>query len=106
MKSYWLDDHSVPFATFLAIIQTYYHPEARNDNFEELVEWARAGRGGEKMAVFKAELARLVQGEREGLRLGAIEAAAEYDDWSSDEEFLDWLWQELYPGEPVPGRHA
>jgi hypothetical protein len=102
-RSYWLEDESVPFATFLAVIQTYYHPEARNDNFEELVEVARTGRGGDKMATFKAELSRLVQGDREGLRPGAIEAATEYDDWKTDDEFLGWLWQELYPDEPVPG---
>ncbi|TDD51873.1 hypothetical protein E1263_29710 [Kribbella antibiotica] len=101
-RSYWLEDDSVPFATFLGVIQTYYHPEARNDNFDELVEWARAGRGGEEMATFKEELSRLVQGDREGLRPGAIEAATEYDDWNTDEGFLNWLWQELYPDEPVP----
>jgi hypothetical protein len=105
-KSYWLKDPSAPFATFLAIIQTYYHPEARNKNFEELIEMARAGRGGEEMATFKSELERLVRGDREGLRNGAISDATEYDDWNTDEEFLDWLWQELYPGEPVPGTGA
>jgi hypothetical protein len=103
-KSYWLEDRSVPFATFLAIVQTYYHPEVRNDNFEELVEMARAGLGGERMATFKAELSQLVRGDREGLRPGAIAAATEYDDWATDDELLRWLWQELYPNQPVPTR--
>ncbi|TDW89584.1 hypothetical protein EV137_3380 [Kribbella pratensis] len=103
-KSYWLTDPSVPFATFLTIIQTYYHPEVRNDNFDELVEMARTGRGGEKLATFKAELERLVRGDREGLRAGAISDATAYDDWSTDDEFLAWLWGVLYPGERVPGR--
>jgi hypothetical protein len=102
-SSYWLRDRSAPFATFLAIIQSYYHPESRNDSFDELVEMARSSQGGERMAVFKAELERLVRGDREGLRNGAISDATEYDDWNTDEEFLDWLWRELYPGEPVPG---
>lgn len=92
----------MPFATFLAIIQTYYHPEVRNDNFEELVEMAHAGLGGEQMATFKTELSQLVRGEREGLRPGAIAAATEYDDWKTDDEFLMWLWHELYPDEAVP----
>lgn len=92
----------MPFATFLAIIQSYYHPESRNDSFDELIELARTGRGGERMVIFKAELARLVRGDREGLRAGAISDATEYDDWATDDEFLGWLWGELYPGE-VPG---
>lgn len=64
---------------------------------------ARAGRGGERMATFKTELDRLVRGDREGLRIRAISDATEYDDWKTDEEFLNWLWRELYPNEPVPG---
>jgi hypothetical protein len=100
-SSYWLRDRSVPFATFLAIIQSYYHPESRNDSFDELIEMARSGRGGERMAIFRSELERLVRGDREGLRDGAISEAAEYDDWTTDEEFLAWLWNELYPGETI-----
>ncbi|MFG1907163.1 hypothetical protein [Kribbella sp. NPDC048928] len=100
--SYWLEDKSLPFATFLAVIQTHYHPEVRNDNFEELVEMARAGRGGDRMVIFKDELSRLVRGDREGLRPGAIDTATAYDDWKTDDEFLAWLWKELYPGEPLP----
>lgn len=100
---YWLEDDTVPFATFLRITQTYYHPEVRHDNFAELVQLARHGGGGEKMAVFKRELARLVGGEREGLRPNAISVASGYDDWATDEEFLAWLWKELYPGESIPG---
>lgn len=99
-RSYWLDDKSVPFATFLAVIQAHYHPEAYYDNFPDLVEMARTGRGGERMATFKAELSRLVSGDREGLGPGAISDAAEYD-CASDDEFLQWLWHELYPSEPV-----
>ena len=32
IRMYWLEDDEVPFATFLRIIQTYYHPENRHDN--------------------------------------------------------------------------
>lgn len=100
---YWLEDESVPFATFLRVVQTYYHPEVRHDNFAELVEMARQGGGGETMTVFKRELAQLVAGDREGLRPNAIGVASGYDDWATDDEFLGWLWGELYPGEGVPG---
>jgi len=102
VRWYWLEDRTVPFATFLGIIQTYYHPEVRLDNFCELVGLARSGRGGVEMVTFKEELARLVSGDRQGLRPNAILNAAEYDDWSSDDEFLTWLWSELYPNEALP----
>lgn len=101
-RMYWLEDRSVPFATFLATIQNHYHPDSDRDAFDELVELARSGRGGERMAIFKAELARLVGGDRDGLRPNAISVAASYDEWATDDEFLTWLWNELYPGEPVP----
>lgn len=55
------------------------------------------------MLIFKDELSRLVRGDREGLRPGAIDTATAYDDWKTDDEFLAWLWKELYPGEAVPG---
>ncbi|MFI5734032.1 hypothetical protein ACIA49_28210 [Kribbella sp. NPDC051587] len=105
-RMYWLEDDAVPFATFLQIIQTYYHPEVRHDNFAELVQLARQDGGGDKMAAFKQELAQLVSGGREGLRPNAIGIASGYDDWATDEEFLAWLWNELYPSEPVPSSAA
>jgi hypothetical protein len=57
------------------------------------------------MAVFREELTRLVSGDRDGLRPDAIHAAADYDEWSTDEEFLEWLWTELYPGESPSSSH-
>ena len=99
---YWLEDDSVSFATFLTVIQAYYHPEVRLDNFDELIQLARRGEGGERMAIFKDELTRLLVGDREGLRPTAISVAAGYDDWATDDEFLEWLWHELYPDEPAP----
>lgn len=101
-RMYWLEDETVPFASFLRTIQTFYHPEVRDDNFAELVQLARSGGGGEKMAVFKRELGQLAGGQRDGLRPNAISVAAGYDEWATDDEFLTWLWKELYPGEPVP----
>jgi hypothetical protein len=103
IERYWLDDASVPFGTFLRYMETYYHPEIYYDNFESLVARAKLGDGGGPgMAIFKDELVRLLKGDREGLHPLAIATAAEYDDWKSDDEFLRWLWHDLYPSEPAP----
>ncbi|WP_405064352.1 hypothetical protein OG474_22600 [Kribbella sp. NBC_01505] len=100
---YWLDDESVPFGTFLRYLQTYYGPEVHNDNYESLVARARlADPDDAGMATFKNELVRLLKGDREGLHPMAIFTAAEYDDWDTDDEFLRWLWNELYPSELAP----
>ncbi|WP_427896294.1 hypothetical protein ACQHIV_20405 [Kribbella sp. GL6] len=100
---YWLTDPTVPFATFLGVLDTYYNPEIRNDQFEKLVRRAQRDRPDDvEMAAFKTEFVRLLQGDREGLRPGAIDTAAEYDDFDTDDEFLAWLWHELYPNEPLP----
>ncbi|MGZ0147884.1 hypothetical protein ACXJJ3_12510 [Kribbella sp. WER1] len=100
---YWLKDKGAPFATFLGVVQAYYHPEVRNENFALMSQRARsAGPDDVEWATFKKEFVQLLQGHREGLRPGAIDVAAEYDEWSSDDEFLAWLWHELYPDEPMP----
>ncbi|TDO67431.1 hypothetical protein EV651_103343 [Kribbella sp. VKM Ac-2571] len=104
IERYWLDDKSVPFGTLLRYLEKYYSPEVHYDNFEYLVSRARlADPADGDMATFKSELARVLRGDREGLHPQAIITAAEYDEWGSDEEFLAWLWGELYPGEEVPG---
>ncbi|WP_344237368.1 hypothetical protein [Kribbella hippodromi] len=85
------------------MLNTYYHPEIRNDNYEVLIERARENRPDDaKIATFKAELTQVLQGHREGLPDDAIDLATAYDDWDTDEEFLAWLWHELYPDEAVP----
>jgi hypothetical protein len=100
---YWLKDKNAPFATFLNVLQAYCHPEVRHDNYAMLIERAKEGRPDDaKMATFKQELIQLLQGHREGLRPGAIDVAAAYDDFDTDDEFLAWLWHELYPDEPAP----
>jgi hypothetical protein len=104
IERYWLDDKSAPFGTFLRYLEKYYSPEVHYDNFELLVERARLGDPEDTgMATFKGEFSRLLRGDREGLHPQAIATAAEYDDGNTDDEFLGWLWRELYPREPVPG---
>ncbi|QNE18141.1 hypothetical protein F1D05_09875 [Kribbella qitaiheensis] len=100
---YWLDDKSVPFGTFLRYMEKYYHPEIRNDNYDALVARARLSDPGDVgLATFKSELGSLLKGNREGIHRLAIVTAAGYDDWDTDDEFLAWLWYELFPSEPVP----
>jgi hypothetical protein len=100
---YWLKDKTAPFATLLNILDSYYHPEIRNENFESLIRRAQRQRSDDtRMATFKQELTQVLQGHREGLPPGAIDLATAYDDWDTDEEFLAWLWHELYPNEAVP----
>jgi hypothetical protein len=102
---YWLKDKSAPFATFLNIVQAYYHPEVRNDNFDDLSLRAKNDPADDpRMAIFKEEFARLLEGDREGLPPDALGIAAEYEE-HTDEEFLVWLWGTLYADEPVPGHH-
>jgi hypothetical protein len=77
-------------------------PKSAGD-YESLVARAKLGDPGDVgMATFKNELVRLLKGDREGLHPLAIVTAAEYDDWKTDDEFLRWLWHELYPSEPAP----
>lgn len=99
----WMRNKEAPFATFLSFIYSYYHPEARDDNFDALVQAAQQTESVDAdMGVFKHELTRLLEGDCEGLPPGAVHLAAEYDDFASDDEFLVWLWHQLYPKEPVP----
>jgi hypothetical protein len=103
IERYWLDDHSVPFGMFLRFMEIYYNPEVRNGLYDSLVARAKLGDGGgPDMVIFKDELVRLLKGDREGLHPLAIATAAEYDDWDTDDEFLRWLWHDLYPSEPAP----
>ncbi|GAA3138077.1 hypothetical protein GCM10010530_67890 [Kribbella aluminosa] len=84
-------------------MEIYYHPEIYYDNYESLVARAKLGDPADaSMAAFKEEFTRLLKGDREGLHPLAIATAAEYDDWKTDTEFLEWLWSDLYPSEPAP----
>lgn len=103
IEMYWLKDKGAPFATFLGVIGAYYHPEIRSYKFPQLVQRAQEDRPDDtQMATFKAEFVRLLEGDREGLHPEALDAATEYDEWDTDDEFLNWLWHELYPNERPP----
>ncbi|WP_427887391.1 hypothetical protein ACQHIV_30990 [Kribbella sp. GL6] len=100
---YWLTHPDTPFATFLSVVQTHLHSEADPDNFSALKRRAEADRPDDsELQTFKAEFARLLQGDRDGLPRDALSLAADGDDWTTEDEFFVWLWQELYPGEALP----
>jgi hypothetical protein len=102
ISRYWLTDKNAPFATVLNFLDAYYHPEVHDDNFHRLVQRAALARDDDiELADFKRGLVQLLLGEREGLHPKALSTAAAYDQ-SSDDEFLKWLWHELYPSEPLP----
>jgi hypothetical protein len=101
---YWLKHRDAPFATFLAVVQAHLHSEADPDNFAALKRRVQADRVGDtELQTFRAELSRLLTGERQDLPSDAISLAADGDNWENDDEFLVWLWQQLYPNETVPG---
>ncbi len=100
---YWLKHRDAPFATFLSVVQTHLHSEADPGNFSALKRRAQGDRQDDtELQTFKAEFLRLLKGERDGLTGDALSLAADGDDWKTDDEFLVWLWRELYPGEALP----
>ena len=102
---YWLKHRDAPFATFLAVVQTHLHSEADPDNFSALKRRVQGDRADDaELQTFKGDLSRLLRGDREGLPSDAISLAADGDEWNTDDEFLLWLWQQLYPNVPVPHR--
>lgn len=101
MRHYWLDDPDAPFRTLLCVVGTYCHPEAGPDAHGDLVRLARTRPDDTEMRVFKDELRRVLTGDTEGLHPDAMFTAACYGD-GTDHAFARRLWQQLYPGEPVP----
>jgi hypothetical protein len=102
---YWLKHRDAPFATFLSVVQTHLHSEADPDNLLALKRRAQADRTDDtELQTFKAEFSRLLKGDREELPSDALSLAADGDGWKTDDEFLQWLWQQLYPDQPVPTR--
>lgn len=96
--AFWRRDPHAPYATFLATIETYLHPES-----EDLPLLRRAVRRTdlEEMRVFNEELRQVVR-DPSVLPEGPLFLAAAYED-GSDRRFLDNLWRELYGDEPADG---
>jgi len=104
VKPYWRGDTEkvVPFSTLLSFVEKFYHPEIRNDNYDVLISRARKNRADDSdMKRFKQDLTALLTGDREGLHPQALTQAAWYDE-EDDTAFLQRLWRDLYPDEPIP----
>lgn len=106
IAKYWFDDRAAPYSTLLRIVDTYCHPEVRHDNYESLIRRAQNPSADDaEIRTFKDELTRLLEGDLAHLHPQALTTATWYDE-DSDEEFLQKLWQDLYPDEPVPSPEA
>lgn len=106
VKPYWRKDtaRTVPFSALLSMVEAYYHPEVRHDNYPALISRARKNRPDDAdMQRFKQDLISLLTGDREGLHPQALTQASWYDE-EDDTAFLKQLWLDLYPDEPVPDR--
>lgn len=99
---FWQYEPEAPFATLLSIIETYCHPEAYDEAYDDFKEVVRLPDPGPVFTRFKDELRQAI---RDPGRLpdGALFRAAVFAD-GSDEKFLTRLWRDLYPDEPVPLR--
>jgi hypothetical protein len=93
---YWERHPDGLFATLIAVVATYLHPE--NYDLDSLKELANRN-DDEKMRAFKRELRQAVRdpGQLPGDELWEC---VEYGD-GSDEAFLRRLWHDLYGDEPL-----
>lgn len=99
---YWLKEKSIPFSVFLNILQAYYHPEVYHDGFPELVERVKQNHpDDQEIRTFKEQFGSIIEGDRVGLHLQAIDTAAEFND-QTETAFLIRLWRELYPEDEIP----
>lgn len=97
---FWEAHPDAPYATLLRLIETYCHPEAYNDVYDDLKEAVRLPGHSPDFDVFKDELRRALEHPDE-LPEGALYDSAKYSE-RSGEDFLAQLWRDLYPGEPLP----
>lgn len=108
VKPYWHGDPErlVPFSTLLNVVETYFHPEIRYDNYDELIQRAQLDRPTDlEMQRFKQELTAVIEGRRDGLHPQALTEAAWYDE-DDDTAFLLRMWHDLYPNEAPPSAPA
>jgi hypothetical protein len=102
---FWGDQPELPYATMLAIIETYCHPSSWEGADGQLRVRARRPHDP-TMSSFKSELATTVL-DPTVLHPRSLQEAAEYSD-GSPESFLQNLWDKLYPSEDPyrkpPGR--
>jgi hypothetical protein len=97
---YWRDDPNAPFAQLLGAVETYCHPEAYDEAYDDLIGRARSPVGDEGIQRFKEQLIAALR-DVYAVPEDALYEAAQYDD-GADMAFLRRLWHDLYPDEPSP----
>lgn len=97
---YWQDDPDAPFAVLLDVVETYCHPEAYDQAYDDLKTAVHHPRRDPIFDRFKQQLAAAIADPRR-VPDGALLRAAVYDDGSAY-RFLTRMWGELYPHEPAP----
>lgn len=103
INRYWVGNPETPFYDLLSILSSALHPEAAPQNYEDLKKATRTEPVPEWVTSFKAQLARVLRGDTEGLHPDAILEAAFYEE-DTDAEFLERVWSDLFPDEPLPPR--
>ncbi|HEY3683907.1 MAG TPA: hypothetical protein VGL93_12740 [Streptosporangiaceae bacterium] len=99
-ERFWQHEPDAPFATMLSLIETYCHPEAYDEAYEDFQAAVALPAHDPIFDRFKNELRQAIQ-DPGSVPPGAIDRAAQYDDGSAA-KFLARLWHDLYPDEPLP----
>jgi len=97
---YWQQDPDAPFATLLDLVETYCHPEAYDEAYDDFKVAVHLPERDPIFDRFKEQLAEAIRDPSQ-VPVDALLRAAVYPDGSA-EKFLTRLWRDLYPGEPLP----
>lgn len=101
-EKYWRNHPEAPFSVLLDTVEAYCHPEAHDEAYEDLITRVRSPEGDPAIQRFRSQLRDALR-DRSALPEDALYAAAQYSD-GSDRAFLERLWRDLYPDEPLPER--
>lgn len=99
---FWQKNPDAPFALLLRVVETYCHPEAYDEAYDDLKQVVHMPERDPAFDRFKEQLIEAIH-DPSRLPEGALFRAAQYDDGSA-EKFLARLWRDLYPDEPLPAR--
>ena len=97
---FWQHHPDAPFALLLRKVETYCHPEASDDAYDELKEFVHMPDHDPVFDRFKEQLTEAIRDPSQ-IPEDALFHAAQYSD-GTDEKFLSRLWHDLYPDEPLP----
>ena len=98
-QPYWKVDPNKPFATLIALVGAYCHPEADEDAYNALQRLVKRTDVPDAQR-FRVELVDALS-DPSRLPNNELFEKAKYSD-GSDEKFLQRLWRDLYPDEPLP----